>query len=97
MAKTLQNVIESLHAKIETLSERADEFRRKYDALEAENQELRLQLKETEEARDRARLDAEFLTVSHRLAQNPDTIVDSRRLIAGLIRNIDRCIDMMKE
>ena len=56
--------------------------------------------KKTEEAyaeRDRARLDAEFLAVSHKLANDADDLVAARRHIAGLIRNIDRCLEILKE
>jgi len=39
----------------------------------------------------------EFLTMSYRLADSPDTIVSARRRIARLIRTIDSCISMLKE
>ena len=43
------------------------------------------------------RQDCEYLEVSHKLADNPDTLVATRRRLAGLIRNIDRCLEMLKE
>lgn len=52
---------------------------------------------ESQKERDRARLDVEFLQVSHKLADNPDTLVATRRRLARLIRNIDRCLEMLKE
>ncbi len=65
--------------------------------LEEEIADLRLEIAEARRERDRARLDAEYLTVSHRLADSPDTLIDTRRHIAKLIRNIDRCLEMLKE
>ncbi len=65
--------------------------------LEEENESLRRALAEAKSDRDRALLDAEYLTVSHRLADSPDTLIDTRRHIAKLIRNIDRCLEMLKE
>ncbi|MDE6836456.1 MAG: hypothetical protein K2J03_05835, partial [Muribaculaceae bacterium] len=61
------------------------------------NDVLRRSIRDSEQERDRAKLDAEFLAISHRLAQNPDTIITARRLISKMIRNIDRCIEMLKE
>ena len=65
--------------------------------LEEEIADLRLEIAEARRERDRARLDAEYLTVSPRLADSPDTLIDTRRHIAKLIRNIDRCLEMLKE
>ena len=42
-------------------------------------------------------LDAEFLAVSHKLADSPDTLVSARRHLARLTRHIDRCLEMLKE
>jgi len=53
--------------------------------------------REARAERDRALMDAEFLAVSHKLADSPDVLVDARRHIAQLIRNIDRCLVMLKE
>ena len=39
----------------------------------------------------------EFLAVSHKLANDADDLVAARRHIAGLIRNIDRCLEILKE
>lgn len=65
--------------------------------LEEENANLRRDAREAFEQRDKAMLDAEFLAVSHKLADSPDTLVAARRRISSLIRKIDRCIEMMKE
>lgn len=87
------------------------EYRRKVDKLiEAYlNQQKELELRETEIANlrhdlrqageeiSRLKEDNEFLKVSHRIAAGSDDLVSSRRLIAGLIRGIDRCIAELKE
>jgi hypothetical protein len=41
--------------------------------------------------------DNKFLKVSYRLASSPNDIIETRRLISGLIRNIDKCISELKE
>ncbi|MDE6718229.1 MAG: hypothetical protein K2J70_08580 [Muribaculaceae bacterium] len=97
MASTLLTVLESLQVKIDALNESVSSLRVRNRMLEEENESLRRTIEETRMERDRAKTDSEFLAVSHRLAQNPDTIIDARRLIGQLIRNIDRCIEMLKE
>lgn len=88
--RKLQKAIQGLQAEIEALSGRNA-------ALETENADLRLQTEEAEKQRRQAELDAEFLRMSHRLAADADSIIETRRHIAGLIRNIDRCLEMLKE
>lgn len=65
--------------------------------LEKENEDLRIQLSETRAELDNTRKDVEFLTMSHRLADSPDSVISARRRIARLIRTIDNCISMLKE
>lgn len=38
----------------------------------------------------------EFLAMSHRLASSPDQLMQTRRLIAKMIRNIDRAVEDLK-
>ena len=65
--------------------------------LEKENEDLRTQLSETRAELDNTRKDVEFLTMSHRLADSPDSVISARRRIARLIRTIYNCISMLKE
>lgn len=97
MADSLLTVLDTLYAKIESFKAEVARIEERCERLEEENRELQRRVEEAESARERAMLDVEFLAVSHRLADNPDKLVDTRRLIAGLIRNIDRCIEMLKE
>lgn len=97
MAQSLLSILDQLEARIDALRKEMDSLRERNRALEEENADLRMREVEALKIRDRALLDVEYLSVSHRLAESPDTLVDTRRLIAGLIRNIDRCIAMLKE
>ncbi|MBD5298353.1 MAG: hypothetical protein HDS22_00030 [Bacteroides sp.] len=67
------------------------------EVLEHEKEDLQQELEEKKRELDIARTDAEFLTMSHRLASSPDSIISTRRHIARLIRTIDNCISMLKE
>lgn len=97
MASSLLAALQQMQTRIAEISAEMDSLREQNRLLTEENQSLRRDLADTALERDKAKLDAQFLAVSHKLADNPDTLVDARRLIAGLIRNIDRCIEMLKE
>ncbi|MDE7413049.1 MAG: hypothetical protein K2N05_04560 [Muribaculaceae bacterium] len=97
MASSLLSVLESMRGKIDVLKENVEDLRVRNRILEEENQALRRTVEDTRRERDKAKLESDFLSVSHRLAQDPDSIIDARRLISRLIRNIDRCIEMLKE
>ena len=92
MSSQLQSVMTELLAKTERLSEKQRLLEERCRELETENEDLRRQLQQTEKERDNARLDAQYLTVSHRLADDPDTIVETRRRLSSLIRRVDKAI-----
>lgn len=97
MAQSLLSILENLEARQEELRAEMESLRKRNRELEEENADLRSKEAEALKIRDKALLDVEYLSVSHHLAENPDTLIDARRIIAGLIRNIDRCIAMLKE
>lgn len=97
MAKTLISDLEKLNGRIKEVVAENRRLRERNAALETENADLRMLRLESDAARERAELDAEYLAVSHKLADNPDNLIKTRRRIAQLIRNIDRCLEMLKE
>ncbi len=97
MARSLVTIFEELESRIATLQEDMGELRKRNSELEMENAELRKREAEAQQAREQALLDVEYLKVSYRLAESPDTLAETRKVIAGLIRNIDRCIEMLRE
>lgn len=97
MAESLLTTLQQLQSAIEDMAARNAVLTARNEELEKLNTELRLQADEAQKARQRAELDAEFLEVSHRLADDPDSIIRARRHIAKLIRNIDRCLEMLKQ
>lgn len=97
MAESLEHILQQLESEIGELAAHNARLLARNKQLEAENADLVSKAREAEEERDRARLDADFLAVSHKLADNPDNLIATRRRIAQLIRNIDRCLEMLKE
>lgn len=97
MAETLLSILERLNKRIKELAADNEELKADNIRLQEDNKELQRKATEAETLRTRAELDAEYLAVSYKLADNPDTLAETRRRIAGLIRNIDRCLEMLKE
>lgn len=97
MAESLLQILQQLKAKQLELQAEMEALRNRNQELEEENRNVMRDAQEALKLRDDAMLEVEYLKVSHRLAENPDSIVETRRLIAGLIKDIDRCIAMLKE
>lgn len=90
-------LLEKLDARIKELKARNAEMRLELEQLKAENDELRREAEEAKALKDKAQLDVEYMEVSHKLADNPDSLIKTRRRISQLIRNIDRCLEMLKD
>lgn len=97
MASYLMTLLETLRKQVVSIKKRNAELEARNRELSEENASLLRDMEKVREERDRALLDVEFMAVSHKLADNPDNLILARRKIAGLIRNIDRCLEMMKE
>ena len=97
MAESLLQILQNLKDAQRDLRQEVENLRQRNKELEEEARDARRNAEEAEKHREEALLEVEYLKVSHRLADSPDTIVETRRIIAGLIRNIDRCIEMLKE
>lgn len=82
-ARKAADIITHLNAELEESRRREEELR---ESLQRTNAELQ-----------KAQTDIKYLRVSHRLAASPDAIIESRRVIANLIRNIDKAIADLKE
>lgn len=97
MADNLPAKMRQLRQAVLDLKAREGRLKARNAELSRENAELRRRAAAADEARRRTELDVEYLRVSHRLADSPDSIIEARRMIAKLIRNIDRCLEMLKE
>lgn len=97
MATPLPDILDTLRLQIEARRKEYARLKERNRLLEEENADLRRLAAQAQKEREKAMLDAEFLAVSHKLADSPDTLVSARRHLARLIRNIDRCLEMLKE
>ena len=97
MARPLHRVIAELREKIELLATQRDAARAAQASAAKEAEELRIQLEDCRGQLRQARLEVDFLTVSHRLADSPENIISARRRLQRLIAKIDRCVSLLKE
>lgn len=97
MAISLHTRIHELGRKLGRLSSRLRSLESENTRLAGENAELRSENMRLADELKAVRTDAEFLTMSHRLASDPDDVVKLRRRVEGMIRDIDRCISQLKE
>ena len=98
MAKPdLISTLNSLSRKVDSLLARQNSLQEKIKALEAENRALKEQHEKDLESLSKASKDIEFLSLSHRLADNPEALVKARKKISSLIKAIDSCIRMVNQ
>ncbi len=62
-----------------------------------ENEALKEQLAECQRELQASKMEVDFLTISHRLADSPENLISARRRLQRLIAKIDRCVTLLKE
>lgn len=97
MARTLHRIIKDIRTKATTLAAQRDRATSELERLTQENEALKEQLAECREDLKTARMEVDFLTISHRLADSPENIISARRRLQRLIAKIDRCVSLLKE
>lgn len=97
MAASLVSLLQGVEEKIGVLSSIGPQIFDKVQKLEEENALLKQEVEEKDKEIERLSTDIEYLTVSHKLAESPDSLIEARRMIARLIRRIDKCITMLNE
>ena len=97
MARLLTSIIKDLRRKMLTLAAEREQSAAKLEKLERENETLKEQLAECLNDLQTAKMEVDFLTISHRLADSPENLISARRRVQRLIAKIDRCVSLLKE
>ncbi len=97
MARLLTSIIKDLRQKALSLAAQRDEMAAESERLKRENESLKEQLSESLQELQRAKMEVDFLTISHRLADSPENLISARRRVQRLIAKIDRCVSLLKE
>lgn len=93
MAKSLQSLAE----KLEKLASQRDEARALLKEAREEIADLHYRLAMKEEELKKANLDVRYLSVSHKLAENPQALADARATVKGMLARVDKAIALLKD
>lgn len=88
--------LRNLTRKIEILAAQRDDVIGKLRNAEEEISDLRRELEETRAKLHESRLDVEYLTVSHRLADNPGALAEARNTMRKMMAEVDEAIALLK-
>ena len=97
MSRLLTSIIKDLRRKVLTLAAEREQSAARLEELERENESLKEQLAECRNDLQTAKMEVDFLTISHRLADSPENLISARRRVQRLIAKIDRCVSLLKE
>ncbi len=97
MARQLNRIIKDLRQKALALAAERDNASAEMERLTRENEALKEQLAECRHDLQTAKMEVDFLTISHRLADSPENLISARRRLQRLIAKIDRCVSLLKE
>lgn len=92
MASDIQSQVERVKDKTRVLCEKYNSLRASYEAAREEISQLRATLLARDEALEQLRIKVEYLTVASNVRASSGELEQTRTLIAGLIREIDRAI-----
>lgn len=96
MSTSPVDALNDIRRKIDSLAAQRDKAAARANDLSDEAGSLRNDLSERDKQLDKALLEVEFLSLSHRLADSPQALADARRKIKALIRKIDAAIALIK-
>lgn len=82
---------------ITVLAQQKDAAQAEAERNSREASRLRMDLDECRRELKEARMEIDFLTVSHRLADDPENLISARRRLQRLIAKIDRCVTLLRE
>lgn len=88
--------LRNLTRKMEILAAQRDDVIGKLRNAEEEISDLRRELEETRTKLHESRLDVEYLTVSHRLADNPGALAEARNTVRKMMAEVDEAIALLK-
>lgn len=92
MPETLNDTYGSIRAKVQVILDRQQMLVREIEAQRAVNQQLESEIAKLRQELARLHADNEYLTMATVLAHKREDVERTRSLLAGLVRDIDRCI-----
>ena len=96
MPNSPEATLAAIQQKIRQLADSRDDEHRRRIALQNEVDALKAELNDCRSRLDLAMKDVEYLSLSHRLADNPQALAEARHTIGSLIRKVDAAIRLVK-
>lgn len=96
MSKGIHNILEGIRSKVAVIADRQAMLVETIRRQRAQVVDLQQQVAQLEAEVSRLRADNEYLTVVRAAAVTPQQAERSRAMLAGLVREIDRCIAELK-
>ena len=97
MGNDLSVLLASLQQKISILAAQRDDALQRLEDAQKSNDKLREQLENSQRLLQQRNMDAEFLSVSHKLADNPQALADARTTIRKMILRVEKAIRLLEE
>ncbi|MDE5901474.1 MAG: hypothetical protein K2H33_09015 [Muribaculaceae bacterium] len=92
MTTTVNDTYKSIRSKVYVIVENQHRLTNEINALKEENAGLRAQIASLQKEMHRMKIDSEYLTVASVIAHDRAEVESARSLLAGLVRDVDRCI-----
>lgn len=96
MPENVQDIARSIDSKVRVIVERQTMLSERVVAERAESERLRVMVKELSARVEQLKAENEYLSVMRAVSVTPHQAEQSRALLAGLVREIDRCIAELK-
>lgn len=96
MAEKVQDIYSSIASKVQVIFERQSLLVESVKEARAERDALRGEVERLQKEVARLKADLEYMAVARSLGATPQQIADSRAMVSGLVREIDRCIAEIK-
>ena len=79
------------------LASQRDEARAALKLASEEIEDLKKELEQAREELHQKDLDVEFLTLSHRLAESPQSLAEARATVKRILGKVDKAIALLKD
>lgn len=96
MAQNVHETARRIESKVAAIADRQRLLVQTVETERAEKQRLQARISELEAEISRLKTDNEYLTVMRAVTVTPEQAEHSRAMLAGLVREIDRCIAELK-
>lgn len=89
--------MESLEPKIRALASQRDEALSMLDEARRDNERLRDEIRQMRERVHEKELEAEYLSVSHKLADNPQALAQARTAVRRMLAKVEKAIALLDD